>query len=200
MTNSNDWRILLRAAPKPSIRLGPPAPRVRLARLEERLGTPLPASYRAFLEVGDGGWLGDHWLFGTRVLEALESPCPGDRGFPRFPGRLGRNEGRLLPFTCPDRFGFECLLLDGPERGGVFWCPTEHPLWDQPPLPEWPPVPWWSEAQCVEIRALVAGRVPGERRYPTHEGFTDWMLDGLLGLQESAPRESTRFRFRPFAG
>jgi hypothetical protein len=92
--------------------LRPPAESESILVVEARLGHQLPSSFRAFLQVADGGFLGDARIFGTIELSY------------RLPAGIPR---KVIPFH-PVGEGFECLDLRG-----------KPSLWIEAPVVWWDP-------------------------------------------------------------
>jgi hypothetical protein len=160
--DSSDWSHLLARAPRHLLRLRAPAPLYRLHAVEAMLSRALPLPFRSFLLHGDGGFVGDSRVYGTGELLAIlrhrqGSPRPSQRS--------------LLPFHPVDRFGIECLDLDGLDAP-VVWCHTEEPEEEGV----------FTMVHPLAIR-VVTWRPVAVQMDPTYVDFLDWLLDQLQGLR-----------------
>jgi cell wall assembly regulator SMI1 len=119
----------------------PPANETEIAAFEAELGATLPADYRRFLVLCNGGHLGGTlWYIGPtpegRTADAGIHHIGGFRGESYFSLRANRavyqgSEVRIpleLLWIMDDPFGNAiCLGVDGPSRGKVFFWDHEVP-------------------------------------------------------------------------
>ena len=168
---SSDWVSLLESVPAALRCMRGSARPDQLVLVEKRLDRELPAAFKSLLLVADGGWIGDHQIYGSpELLELTGRPCGpmiGGQGPP----------AALLPFHPVDRRGVECLDLDRP-GAPVVWCRVTEGLG---PADLMDPV----HPLARRLRAWGGGQLP--EIDDTYIDFLDWALDVLEALHQRQP-------------
>ncbi len=176
-----DWRALIAQLPKRLRSLRPGARPQDIATVERvldqrLLGRRLPRQFRNFLYAADGGWLGDHRIYGTpELLDLL-------RGVGAAPGTLWPRRRKLLPFHPVDRRGIECLDLGQPDAP-VVWC-RDRTL-ERRGQANRPMADYELHGLARRIGVWAGRRKP--EMHPTYPDFLDWALDVLCDLRSAVP-------------